>query len=375
MVLHSKLGASSMHRWAPCPGSVRLSEGLDSKSSDYAKEGTLAHDASAALIEGKPTSEITEEMREAISPYVDYVLGLKSTADVVFIEHRFVLDSVHPGLFGTADAVTYHEMEKLLRVVDLKFGAGIPVEVFEDGKPNLQLAYYGLGALLSTGFKVSEVELVIVQPRCPHPDGPIRKHRLSAIELLDFAADLVEAAKRTEDPNAALVPGDHCRFCPAAAICPELHKKSVALAQQEFTPAFTYDPEKLAKTLDMLPVMEAWIKNVREFAYREAEHGRTPPGWKLVEKRATRKWTNEDEVGSTLQKYDRELWEESFETKLKSPAAIEKIMGKKEFEHVLGHTILKESSGHTLAPESDKRPAIQLNAARAFQEADFEELV
>ena len=117
-----------------------------------------------------------------------------------------------------------------LSVIDLKYGAGVPVEV-ED---NPQLLYYGLGALLANKqWKPHEVEVVIVQPRCPHPDGPVRSQVLQVVDLLEFAADLVEAVKRTEEASeqhatldtlnwmrAYLNPGDHCRWCPAAAICP-----------------------------------------------------------------------------------------------------------------------------------------------------------
>lgn len=367
MSLHSKLGASSMHRWAACPGSVRESEGVPSISSSYAQEGTKAHDIGfKRLSTGVWPSDIDEELQESLQIYVDELESVKlSKADKLLLEHRFDLSSIYPGLFGTADAVIYYAKNKKLKVIDYKHGQGLAVEVIEDGKPNLQLLYYALGALTSTKFLVNEIEMVVVQPRCPHSAGPVRRHTLPAIELLDFAADVIEAAKKTEDPNAPLIAGDHCRFCPAAFKCPEIHKKAVIQAQQDFSPAFSYDSEKLAKTLEWLTVLESWIKNVREFAYREAEHGRTPPGWKLVQKRATRKWKmSEEETASNLECLlpDQDCY---WEKKLKSPAQVEKLLGKngkKELEEL----VVAESSGYTLVPESDKRPSILLDATNTF---------
>ena len=192
---------------------------------------------------------------------------------------------------------------------------------------------------------------------------------MPAIDLIDFAADIYYAAKRTEDPDAPLVPGDHCRFCPGAGTCPAIHKKALALAKTEFTPALSYDPVKLSETLNMLPAMEAWIKSVREFAYREADHGRVPPGFKLVAKRATRKWKlHEDEIASALFNANVPL-DLVFEKKLLSPAQIEKFLSKDQ-KKVLQSLVSAESSGSTLAPETDKRPA--LTATNEFTVIDVE---
>lgn len=119
--------------------------------------------------------------------------------------------------------------------------------------------------------------MTIVQPRCPHKDGPIRSETIDVIDLMDFATELIEYAKATEDPNAPLHPGDHCGFCAAAGICPALRERATETAKQVFAPSLPYDAAQLAETLRWLPVLEAWAKNTREFAYAEAEAGRVPP--------------------------------------------------------------------------------------------------
>lgn len=373
-----------MYRWATCPASVRLSAGIESRSSKYAEEGTAAHDLAAKILLDPNTdvSTVDPEMLLAVRVYVNAVL--ETPGEKKLIEHRFDLSSIHPGLFGTCDAIIFDERNKTLRVYDYKHGAGIPVEVVEDGEPNSQLAYYGLGALLSTGFLAEFVELVIVQPRCPHPDGPIRRHSFPSFELLDFAADLKEAALKTEDENAPIIPGDHCRFCPANAICPGVKNKAQILAKMAFSPvepvaggAVTpYDPAKLSEALEWLPVLEAWVRNVRDFAYSEATSGKVIPGWKLVEKRKTRKWADENRAAEFLSKEFPSSVELLFERSLKSPAQIEKVLHKKQHEK-FESLIVSQSSGTTLVPATDARPEVKVmelkktEFERLAQEADL----
>lgn len=365
---HSKIGASSMYRWSACPGSVRLSEGIEKTSSKYAEEGTVAHEHAAEALKGKQLpAHLDQETKDAIKLYVETVLkdhlDEERHRNKLLVEHRFDLSDIYPGLYGTADAVLFHPRKKLLRVYDYKHGAGIAVEV----ENNSQLLYYGLGALMTSGFKASHVELVIVQPRCPHDEGKVRRWRFDAIELIDFSADLEEAARRTEDPEAPLNPGDHCRFCPAAGICPALNERALAIAREEFGPALSYSPEKLSEVLHWLPRLEAWIKSVREFAYGEAQHGRNPPGWKLVKKRATRKWKfDESETTHILEKIVPD-GEDVFEHKLKSPAQVEKLLPRTE-RYRLEDLVTQESSGFALAPEDDPREPAKLDAKSDFSE-------
>lgn len=358
--VHSKVGASSMHRWAACPGSVRLCSGIESKSSVYAEEGTKAHELAAHWLQrGMAPAFPNAEMESAVTAYVVHVRGLIGPGDACDFERGFHLKKLHPDLYGTADAVVWKSKEKHLHVIDYKHGAGVAVDVND----NEQLRYYALGALLELGYPAEKVTTSIVQPRCPHEDGPIRSETFDAFDLLEWAADLVDAVKRTEAPDAPLVPGDHCRWCAASAVCPALHEKATEMAKLEFRQELTYDPVKLKAALDAREAIKAWVKALDEFAYNEAMHGRCPPGYKLVEKRANRKWRSDKDAEHTFgDQFSDDIYEPRT---IKSPAQVEKIIGKTEFAR-FEHLAVKESSGFTLAPETDKRQAIKLDAASEF---------
>lgn len=380
MALHSRIGASSCKRWWNCPGSVKLSEGMPNYSSAFAEEGTQAHALAEKMLDngGKLDGAFdphNDEMVSYIDLYVQYVLALKGELS---IEHRFHLKDIHPDLFGTGDAVVWIEETKTLHIVDLKYGAGVAVEV----RDNPQLLYYALGALLETKRPARRVVMTIAQPRCPHPDGPIRSWEIDALDLVDWSADLLDAVERVEtaslhfagpgegglDPDQweqrYLTAGDHCRWCPAAAVCPKLKAKAQETAKLEFRQDLSYDPKTLAESLELADVVEGWVKSVREFAYQEANHGRTAPGWKLVDKRATRKWIDDGDAIIHLRKYGLDD-EDIFDAKMRTPAAIEKVIGK-EGKDFLEALATKESSGTTLVHESDPRPVARVGAAEDF---------
>jgi hypothetical protein len=372
---HSRIGASGMYRWAECPGSVKLSAGITAPSSYYAAEGTVAHDLAEACLTSKVPADkylgtvrvhdgheiaITEEMCDAVDDYCRIIRGAMVEGDELYVEHKFDLSSLHPGLFGTADAVVWGAKDRTLHVFDFKYGAGVMVDVND----NPQLRYYGLGALITLKLPATKVVLHIIQPRVGEPH---RFQEIDAIDMLDFKVDLIQFAKATEDPHAALKSGEHCKFCPAAGVCPLLHEQALAAAKTVFSPAAPYDPAQLADALRLAPVLKAWASSVTEFAYAEAEQGRCPPGYKLVAKRANRKWRDEQAAIQALRKAGLGEPELYGEPSLKSPAAIEKHLGKKEFVAVAGDLVVSESSGHTFAPLDDKRPPVKPTAQDAFK--------
>jgi hypothetical protein len=364
---HSPLGGSTLKRWSACPGSIRLSKGIPNRSSKYADEGTRAHEIAASyLTDKKWPDHVDPATKEAVKVYTDTIAEIvrDSSSPRLWVEQKVSLKQIHPQLYGTADCVIYDHETKLLTVIDYKHGSGTVVEVVEDDKPNFQLSYYALGAAFTLNLLIEEVEIIIVQPRCAHPDGPVRRCKFSADYLLEFSADLSDFVKATEDPKAPLKAGPHCKFCPAAGICEMIHTNAMTLAKEEFSPAFTYDPEKLSHVLSWLPVLDGWIENVREFAYREAQHGRVPPGWKLVPKRATRRWRNEKEAESALISSGK-IWEDDLfiDPKIKSPAQLEKIFKDK---NLIESLTVAESSGLTLVPESDKRQAVKHDVKSDF---------
>lgn len=372
---HAKLSPSASDRWMVCPGSVVLCDGLPEKSSPYAEEGTEAHWVAEQILKRLPV-QADPTMLEHVRVYTDYVDELFANGEVRFVEKQVEAVS---GCWGTADAIVWQPATATLHIVDLKYGAGVPVEVSN----NLQLKIYALAALRTTKFKAKTVVATIVQPRLPHPDGLIRSKEYDVVDLIDFHADLMDAVKRVD---AARMNGDlylkyqakgaeweakylhpsekGCRWCLAAPTCPKLKAKSQELAKQVFATGVAYNPEQLAHTLDMLPILEGWIKNVREFAYEEAEKGNAIPGYKLVEKRATRRWRDESAAVMALDA----AGVDPYEKKVISPAVAEKALGKAD-RALLDELTVKESSGHTLVHESDKRDAIRIDAKHAFTPA------
>lgn len=385
--LHATLSASSSSRWLKCPGSIRLSEGQPNLTSKYAEEGTWAHLLAETCLASDPILDpldmidlplvneegdefiVTEDMAEAVQVYVDTIredLAMVGAGADFRVEHSFDLSWLYPDMFGTNDCMI-GEMCGVLRVYDYKHGAGVAVEV----ERNSQMMYYGLGAAKDDVYE--EVELVVVQPRAGHPDGPVRRYRASIDELLDWGQTvLLPGAIATTKPDAPLAPGGHCRFCPALAVCPEQRKQAMELAKDVFSevPAQlppapeTLTPADIRKILDGEELVVNWIKAVREYARHLLENGLVTMdelGYKLVEGRATRKWKDE-----AAEKWVKgQLKDEAYVSKLVSPSQAEKLLGK-AFKGIV-ESYVEVSRGKQLAPLSDKRPAVA-TAIEAFDE-------
>jgi len=391
--LHAKLSPSSSERWFACPGSIVLSRDIPERSSVYSEEGRKAHGLAEAMLKGRPCAlGYKAEMRDNVRVYVDHVKALAvGPSRILQVEQEV---KVSEDCWGTADALVWDPESKTLHVRDLKYGAGVAVEV----QNNLQLKIYGLASLLTSGYPAETVNVGIIQPRLPHADGPSRSKDYQAVDLIEFHADLLDAIKRVRHAESfgelyldkwrnsskqidkdAMAEWEEthlhptakgCQFCPAAPTCPKVKALAQETAKQVFSVATvdnggvrSYDPAELARTLELLPILEGWIKNVREFAYAEAEKGHDIPHHKLVEKRPSRKWKDETEAGESLDM----LGIDCFEKKLLTPAAVEKLLPKDQ-RGLLESLTVRESSGHTLVHESDKREAVRIDARSAFGE-------
>ena len=382
MSAHARLSASAAHRWMACPASVRLSEGQDRKASEHAAKGTFAHSIAAECLthDASPsdfflkrdtvdgfTVECDLEMVDAVRLYVDEIEADHQAGDEGWIEHDVTpaLKTIDPDMGGTADYIRYRKADKSLRVFDFKYGAGVYVEADD----NAQLKIYALGAMLAVKAPVAEVEVTIVQPRYEGAQ-PVRSWKFPARDIIEFSADVEDAARRTNIPNAPVVPGDHCTFCPARRTCPELEKRQHALMAAEFADLSRIAPEELGKALVSVAQVKERIKAIEEYAYEIACRGIKVPGFKLVDKRPVRKWKSEGEVALWAQEKAIEPWAPR---ELLSPAQMEKKVAeglprgqKKGAAKAIEHLVEKVSSGFALVAEADDRPPAKLVTADDF---------
>ncbi len=343
---HAQWSASSTDRNWNCSGALALTDHLPEKTNEAADWGTACHQISEkCLREGKHADEfigttekgkvhafeVDEEMAETAQTYVDYVRKAViaaappgvNPASLLHIEQKFSLAGLKPPFEagGTADAVIYSPALKMLEVVDLKGGRGHVVEV----KGNPQLRTYALGAMMANpGLNVETIKVTIVQPRAPHKDGRTRSEEFHVADLVEWTADLVAAMRRSAEAFGAytdvrhpkggqslaawgaqfLVAGDHCKFCKAASFCPALEQKAFDAAGVWFDdldrPTLTNmpdadDPDKLARELDALDMIEDWIKAKRARAHELAEMGVEIPNYVLVPKQGREKWNDDVE--------------------------------------------------------------------------------
>lgn len=401
---HAEWSASATSRNWNCPGALALTKQVEhlDKESEAAAWGTACHEVSehclhsgqdaeewvGRIVKTKEHSfEVDEEMAECAQEYVDYVrsraniaglqcAGVLAWPQALMIEQRFSLKAMQPPFEagGTADAVIYFPAEKLLEVVDLKGGRGVVVEVVD----NKQLRTYALGAMLANpGLKVEKIMSTIVQPRAPHKDGRIRSETFHVMDLIEWMMELREAMNRAKEAQAAyaaitgeitreewaakyLTAGDHCTFCPAAGFCPALEKKALDAAgvwfddieqpQLSNTPA-DLSPEKLAKVLEAADMIEQYLNACRRLAHNLAEGGTEIPGFMLVDKVGRRRWTlSEDELAIELAA-EGLTGDELYVPKLRSPAQLEKVLGKKR-QDILKPFIETPVTGTTLVSKT-----------------------
>ena len=391
---HSILGASGAYRWMKCPGQPSLAKDLPDKESIYAREGSAAHYMAEQAFGKFPPMRpslmwiknkgkrcpgeyedinCTEEMLEALDAYYEHVNKLYYYCGKhLTFEQKFKLDWLHPGLFGTVDCCA-HDEKGTMWVTDYKHGSGVVIEVIN----NPQLMYYALGAIgPDNPLKIEKVILTICQPRAYHDDGPTRSWETTSEQLYTWARDVLKpAAMATTEPEAPLVAGDHCKFCKAMAICPQVAAESLAVAQQEFSVVEGNQeinlpgPESLnihqiCRVLDFSAIISDWANKVKEHAQTLAEAGTQIPGHKLVQKRSIRKW-RPDATGMLVTMFGDEAYQDP---KVVGIPEAEKRFGKK----VVADLWVKPDTGLQLVADSDKRKAVTPSAVADFlEDADF----
>ena len=368
MAQHSNIvGGSTAKRVIACPGSVTLVQQMPLKpSSKYADEGTLLHNAIADVLgQGTPPAShigasyqgvtLTEELHaEKLIPALRALDAVDPHKEMEFqVEAVVGFGDALPGVFGSADLIG--RIGRRAVVLDWKFGSGVAVDVEE----NAQAMFYAAAAMRTDAtrwaFKgVEEVELIIVQPA--HAPHHIKRWVTTPGRILNFERELFVAVKTALLPDAPLTSGDHCRWCAAKPVCPLL---TGAVGRALQTRIKALDADQIAAYVANADLLETWIADVRALAQTMMEQGVRLPGYKLVPKRGTRKWLNEERALDELAALGLTN-EELTETALLSPAKVEKVLKKRKLD-LPRDLVVSVSTGNTIAPESDPRPeALQI---------------
>lgn len=360
---HALLSASSSHRWLHCPPSARLCEGCDDKGSNFAAEGSDAHSLcefklkTALGMEAQdPIEDLSwydAEMEECASSYVTFVMELVEEArkacpdPVVLIEQRLDYSRYVAEGFGTGDCVII--ADGTLHIVDFKYGRGVLVEA-ED---NPQMMLYALGALelFDYLYDIDTVSMTIFQPR----RGNVSTHTIPKAALYEWADTvLAPTAELAWSGEGEYHCGEWCQFCKAKADCRERANANMELAKFEFRQPPLLTDEEVEEILGRIDGLIAWATDIRDYALQAAISGKHWSGYKLVEGRANRKYTDERAVIAAVKAagYD------PYEHKVLGVTAMTTLLGKKQFNDILGGLVIKPQGKPTLVPDSDKRPAM-----------------
>lgn len=372
---HAVLSASSSYRWLNCNPSARLEQEFEDWETEAAAEGTAAH----ALAEHKlrkalkmrssrPQSQFdSDEMEEHTDSYVEFVLEQLERAKqyctdpMILIEQKLDFSCYVPDGFGTGDCLIV--ADKTLHIIDFKYGLGVLVDAYE----NPQMMLYALGALriFDSLYDIEKVSMSIFQPRRENVSTwsiPVTELKQWADETLKPKAELAYAGK------GEYVPGAWCQFCKAAVKCRARADARMELAKYEFAlPPLLTDAE-IEDILGKLDDLTKWANEIIAYAQDAAiNHGKHWTGFKVVESKTNRKYTDETAV---IEAANAAGYHDIYKKSLISITEMEKLMGKKTFSEILGEYVKKPQGKPTLVPASDKRPAIIATGANN----DFNEI-
>ena len=364
---HALLSASGSHRWMACPPSARLEECCENKESDAAKEGTVAHelcelkvkvqlgeDVSMSEYEAlKENPLFTKETDACTNIYADYCIDTaKEENGLPLIEVELDLSSYIPEGFGTVDCVIVSE--DTLHVIDFKYGRGVEVSPVE----NSQLMIYALGAydLYSPIYDFKTVKLTIVQPRL---SAEPKTWECDVQHLLDFAEKLKPIADLAFKGGGDFAPSEHtCLFCKVKYTCRARADKNLATMFLQEKDPYTLSNDEIGEILAKVSDFPKWIKDLEDYALEQLLAGKEIKGYKAVEGRSSRVWSDEQKAFETIIKDGTEE-KDLYETTPLSLAKIEKLLGKKKFASLVGEYVTKSQGKPTLTLSSDIRPSIQ----------------
>jgi hypothetical protein len=367
---HSNIvGGSTAKRVINCPASVALCAKMPPKpSNEHADRGTLLHNVIAELLEFDKKPEqcigttykdqvLTQELiDEKIIPALAALDEIDPEKRMEYmVETRVGFGDFLPDVFGSTDLLGRRDNRAF--VIDWKFGDGVVVDAVE----NPQLLFYAAAAMRTEAAKwvfegADEIECIIVQP-------PMIRRWVTTFERVrEFEQELRYAVNLSSWPNPPMQTGDHCRWCAAKPICPQM---TGAVERALKLQLVNLPAQQISQQLQQADAIEDYLRDLRALASQMLENGHPVPGYKLVAKRATRQWVDEAKIEAWV---DANNIKDAYEpVKIKSPAQLEKTLKKAKIEFP-AEMVVAISSGDTLAPDSDPRPAVlqigkQLTAA------------
>lgn len=372
MAKHALLSASGAHRWLECTPSAQLELQFPQSTSEYAEEGTAAHEL-CELTARYWLGEIREaeyenqrdelakgkyynaEMQECANDYAKFVAektaAARETCEDAFtaLEVRVDFSKYVKDGFGTGDCIIVSD--NVLEIIDFKYGKGVRVEAA--GNPQMKL--YALGAYLeyNTLFDIDSVRMTIFQPRL---SGVQSSDEITVKELLEWAEKYVKPrAKLAYKGEGEFAPSEEvCKFCRAKAQCKARADKNLKLFD-EAPDVLLLTPEDAGKILEQAGDIQSWLADLESLVSSTLLAGQHVEGWKMVEGRSNRRFADELKVVDAMKAagYDESLL---YERKLITLTQMEKDFGKKAVAETLGELIVKPQGKPTLAPAKDKRP-------------------
>ena len=372
MAKHALLSASGAHRWLECTPSAQLELQFPQSTSEYAEEGTAAHEL-CELTARYWLGEISEaeyenqrdelakgkyynaEMQECANDYAKFVAektaAARETCEDAFtaLEVRVDFSKYVKDGFGTGDCIIVSD--NVLEIIDFKYGKGVRVEAA--GNPQMKL--YALGAYLeyNTLFDIDSVRMTIFQPRL---SGVQSSDEITVKELLEWAEKHVKPrAKLAYKGEGEFAPSEEvCKFCRAKAQCKARADKNLKLFD-EAPDVLLLTPEDAGKILEQAGDIQSWLADLESLVSFTLLAGQPVEGWKMVEGRSNRRFADELKVVDAMKAagYDESLL---YERKLITLTQMEKDFGKKAVAETLGELIVKPQGKPTLAPAKDKCP-------------------
>lgn len=373
------MSPSSSERWLNCTPSARLAEEAGSKTSEYAEEGTTAHELAEYALKSwiygtfypecddlpvpqeiASNKYYSEEMKEAILRYVDFVTGEFYEMQkgpfggpvATYLEEKLDISKYAPDSFGSADVSLVSE--QIVHIIDLKYGKGVKVPA-----ESPQFKMYALGVLAKFGGpKVKRVRMSVAQPRLNHYDTI----EMGVSDLLEWAEEVLKPkAKLAYEGKGEQVVGSWCQFCPVKATC-RAQRNEIMRDFEDHPDTLLMTDEEIVDMLSKIDRYKSWLESINQYAYSEAMKGKKWDGYKLVEGRSARKIVEPDKVRDRL--LNTYLEDEVLNISLKGITDLEKLLGKKVFATEFGEYVKSQPGAPKLVPDS--HPGKEYDTASDF---------